>query len=88
MQRCPMCQTCQETFKLSRALCAVVKDKAVPLLVELASTSPLHERFDRRLVHLVRVVQWPDYVQEAVAFPGRGVFARGRWENRTRSAWD
>lgn len=59
----------------------------IPLVVELAASSQLHERFDPRRLHLVRLTQWPEYVQEALQFPGRGIFNRGRWESRTRN-WE
>ena len=57
-----------------------------PLIVELAQTTTLHDSMQTRLVHLVRMTGWPLAMQEAMMFPGRGVFTRGRWEST--AAWN
>ena len=65
---------------MARSLVATVGADAFPLVVELAQTSTLHDAMPARLVHLVRMTSWPRATAEAMMIPGRGVFARGRWE--------
>jgi hypothetical protein len=67
-----------------RALVASVGGDAYPLVVEMAQTSTLHDAMAARLVHLVRLTSWPRSMQDAMMFPGRGVFNRGRWENKVQ----
>ena len=81
----------QDQFILVRALVAKLPGTAeddiiVPLLLELASVSTVHERFDPRMLHLVRLTNWPEPMLQAMMFPGRGVCQHGRWEHRVR--WD
>ena len=81
----------QDQFILVRALAAKLPGTAeddiiVPLLLELASVSTVHERLEPRKLHLVRLTNWPEPMHEAMTFPGRGVYQYGRWESRVR--WD
>ncbi len=66
---------------MTRALVLNVGADTFPLIVELAQTSTLHDAMPARLIHLVRMTSWPRATADAMMFPGRGVFTRGRWES-------
>ena len=67
-------------FAVSRAVVIKIQDDVIPVLVELTAESSQGERFDARHLHLIRVHQWPPYINEAVNVNMRAVFSRGRWE--------
>jgi hypothetical protein len=81
----------EDDFYFGRALCVRLPDGPRPVLLEMAARSmPEHvPGHGPRRLHLVRVVGVPRYLADAMAFPGRGVFNRGRWETiaSTRVHW-
>lgn len=70
-------------FEPSRAIVANIPDIGIiPMILEFQIPNPeLPYQFHPRLLHLVRILNYPDTIRAAVDFQGRGQCVNGQWSS-------